>query len=58
MVLNIILYAVDLNDVLPEMVVLYICYLRVFILLLSQVKEVICLHLLDDLYEPIIEGRG
>lgn len=55
MVLNIILDAIDLNDVLPEMVVLNIRYLRVFVLLLSQVEEVIRLHLFDDLYESIIK---
>lgn len=58
MVLNIILDSVDLNDVLPEMVVLNIRYLRVFVLLLGQVEEVISLHLFDDLYEPIIKRRG
>ena len=58
MVLNVILDAVDLDDVLPEVIVLYICDLRVFVLLFSEVEEVIGFHFLDDLDQPIVEGRG
>lgn len=56
MIFNVVLDAVDLNDVFPEMVVLNICYLSVFVLLLSQVEQMIGLHFFDDLDESIVEG--
>lgn len=57
-VLNVILDAVDLNDIFAEMVVLNVCYLCIFVPLLSQVKEVVRFHFFNDLYQPIVEGRG
>ena len=55
-VLDVVLDGIDLDDVLSEVVVLYVCDLRVFIPLLSQIVEMIGLHLFDDLPQPVVEG--
>jgi hypothetical protein len=57
-ILNVVLNHIDLDDVLPQMVVLNIGYLGVLIPLLSQIEEVIGLHLLNDFHQSIVEGGG
>jgi len=58
MVFNIVLDPIDLYDVLPEVVVLNICDLRVLVPFLREVEQMVRLHLLDDLHQPVVEGSG
>lgn len=56
MVLNIILNHIDFNDIFSKVIVLDIRNLSVFIFLLHQITQVIRLHFLDDLDQPIIKS--
>lgn len=58
MFFDVVLDHVDLDDVLPQCIVLDVCDLRVFIFFLGQVADMIVFHLLDDLYESVVERSG
>lgn len=55
-VFNIVLNDVDLDDVLSQTVILYVSYLRIFILFGYQVSQMISFHLLNNLNQPIVKG--
>jgi len=56
--LDISLDVVNLYDVLSDVVVLDFGNLSVLIPFLHQVAEVVSLHLLDNFYESVVEGRS
>ena len=56
--LLLLLDGVDLYDVLADVIILDLCYLRVFVSFLHQIAQMVSLHLLNDLNQTIIKRRG
>ena len=54
-ILNIPLDNIHLHDILPTVIVLNISYLRILVLLLHQIVQMVCLHLVYDLHQPVVE---
>ena len=54
-ILNIPLDNIHLHYIFPTVIILNISYLRIFIFLLHQIIQMVCLHLFYDLHQSVVE---
>lgn len=57
MVFDIVLDDIDLDDVLPQIIVLDVCYLSILISFLHQITQMVSFHLLNYLDQTVVKSR-
>jgi hypothetical protein len=57
MVFDIVLDDIDLDDVLPQVIVLDVCYLSILISFLHQITQMVSFHLFNYLDQTVVKSR-